>query len=143
MSGVSVKIIEARLDAWAAWAKRNPENVGYARTSISYRMMEDRRFGIRCDRTTGFIEMPEAIAETDRAVAALPKRLREVVFAECFEYAPREAKAKKLRMSRRTFGRMLDTANNTLAKWFSNRETMYSECLTCPKNHVKSGTLEV
>lgn len=128
MAAVSVKIVEVRLDAWAKWAKRNPENVGYAPVSISHRMMEDRRLGIRCDRGSGKVEMPEAIAETDRAVAKLPERLKRVVFADYFEYAPREMKAKKLGMSARHMRRLLDEANTCLAKWFSDQETMFSEC---------------
>jgi hypothetical protein len=128
---------DTRLMAWARWAKQHPESLGYPRLSIIYKVMrrhakrlgavrtslEARIRGLTArgtetrslrPRTVG--EVPVAINEVDRIVAALDPTQKKIIHIEYLlpEY-PEEAKAAEARMYTAEYRRALKRAKLAVA----------------------------
>lgn len=120
---------EARLSAWATWAKDRRHELGYPSISTLYKAMREKStpVGKRIKRETGpeltargtesvvFFESrvdepPEAVAEVEAAVNRLPGDLRLVVTTDYFTIGPIEAKAKLTPWKRARYSQLLESA---------------------------------
>jgi hypothetical protein len=120
---------EARLSAWAAWAKERRHDLGYPSISTLYKAMREkatpigrlvkRKFGpeltARGTESVVFFESrvdepPEAVAEVETVVNKLPGDLRLVVTTDYFTRGPIEAKAKRTPWKRARYSQLLESA---------------------------------
>lgn len=99
----AIAYADSRLSQWGQWARSQPEYLGYPRLSLIYKVLRRRakRLGKIChlvdERIIGLTargtetrslrprlvgEVPQEIAQVDRAVAVLPAIQRQVVRIE-------------------------------------------------------------
>lgn len=101
-----VAYADGRLDAWASWVRSNQQ--GWPPRTLLARVMEEGISGAA--HGTCAESMPMHILETDRAVAHIEQRLRQVVKVYYLTHAASEVKAAKLGVSRATFWRLIERA---------------------------------
>jgi hypothetical protein len=116
---------EGRLSCWARWARDNRDSLGFPTTSLLYKAMRQKserikalnhgRITARGTETVSFTpnyvpEAPEAIAETDRIVAQLPRDLNVVIIADYFTYGPIEVRAGATPWRRARYCQLLEAA---------------------------------
>jgi len=129
--------VDARLMAWGRWAQQYPDALGYPRLSLIYKVMrrharrlgalhrtlEERVRGLtargtqtRSLRPQSVGEVPHAIQEIDRIVAALESIQRKTIHIEYLlpEY-PQEAKAAEAGMYTIEYRRILKRAQRAIA----------------------------
>lgn len=104
-----MKLVHLRLEAWGRWAHDRLQPWP-ARTTLGRLIDEGPGAGHAPQRESA--EIPEPIAETDRAVAHLGDIDRRVVRAYYAEWAPVEQLARRQRMTLRQFQAVL-----TRARW--------------------------
>lgn len=118
--------VDARLTAWAHWARDNRNNLGYPTVSLLYKAMQQTKVGIvrlpdsggltargeqaHVMRAGGHGVIPDAVEEIDRIVARLRPELHKVVVANYFVYGPIEARAKSVGYRRARFFQLLESA---------------------------------
>lgn len=102
-----VRLVHMRLEAWAHWAKDSTPGDWPKRTILG-RLIDE---GPGASHGTATVsDIPEAIAETDRAVAHLPPEDRKVIREFYLSWAPRELIARRLRLTPRRFDAILNRA---------------------------------
>ena len=102
---------DLRLREWADWSKTGRLNIGWPRESISAKMLEWHRVGIRPEGgTPPPVEIPDTIAKVDALVAKLTDAHRKVVVIEYTSDYPREVKVSMSRLKRNQYRRYLDYA---------------------------------
>jgi hypothetical protein len=120
---------EARLSAWATWAKDRRHELGYPSISTLYKAMREKftPIGKRIRREVGpeltargtesvvffqsrVDEPPEAVKEVEAVVNKLPGDLRLVVTTDYFTYGPIEDKAKRTPWKRARYSQLLESA---------------------------------
>ncbi len=105
------RVIHGRLEAWARWS-RDAEARGFSAGTAISRMME---MGINgAGAPTPPVEMPEAIAEIDEAVSALPAAEMKVIRRYYLRWEPTEVSAAALRISVRELQRLLWMARHRI-----------------------------
>ena len=111
-----IKLVHMRLEAWGKWAKDRAPN-GWAERTILGRLIDE---GPGASHSTATVtEIPEAIAETDRAVAHLSGDELRVIKSYYMSWVPREILALRLRMRPKQMDRVLTRARWRLAGFFS------------------------
>jgi hypothetical protein len=102
---------DLRLRAWADWARSGRMNIGWPRLSMTARMVEWNRVGIRPD---GGLPpptiIPDEIAAIDALVAKLPEPQRNVIVIHYTYDDPREVKIRRAKIKRDQYRRYLDYA---------------------------------
>jgi hypothetical protein len=94
---------DCRLDAWASWVRQN--RGAWPANTLLGRIIEQ---GISGAAQAGSVEnMPEHVAETDRAVAHIDRRLQQIVKIYYLMHAASEVKAARCGVSRATFWRLV------------------------------------
>ncbi len=132
----AVVYAEARLNAWASWAREHRAALGYPSVSLLYKVLRRKAMRLpalvehprldRFDKPIGLLtakgtetlsfrprdvgEVPEAIAEVDAAVASLPDDLHSVLMADYFTPGPIEVRAKGTRWKRARYSQLLECA---------------------------------
>lgn len=102
------KAIHLRLEAWARWAKSNPELREYPEENWLYKW---GKYGTDGASQAGPpVTMPEAIEIIERAVTKLGEIDRKVIDAYYLRWAPVAALAVKCRMREREFLNVLRRA---------------------------------
>ena len=102
-----IKLVHFRLEAWGRWSHdRLPGQLPEVNT-IGRLMEEGPGAG---QSSAGPGDMPEAIAETDAAVAHLTGDDRRVLMEYYRAWAPREYLARRLKLSLRAFDAVLSRA---------------------------------
>lgn len=143
----AVVYAEARLDAWATWAREHRAALGYPKVSMIYKVLRRKamRLGSQVDlprvgmgdRPLGFLtargtetvsfkprevgEVPEAIAEIDSVVATLPADLHAVLMADYFTQGPIEARARATPWKRARYSQLLECAKYAVYMALSTR----------------------
>lgn len=98
------KIVHVRLEAWGRWA-RDIETRAWPERSVLGRLIEEGPGAGQAGRPAGYVH-PD-IAAVESAVVRLPPKEREVVREYYTRWAPPEVVARRVRMGRREFGRVL------------------------------------
>lgn len=107
--------VDAELRRWGDWAVKDCLNLGWPKTSLSGRMVEWNRLGIRPDAIGPVsIEIPEPIVRMDRMIAQLPDVQRAVVSVHYTSDEPFEVKCRITRTPRSSYYRLLDRARHAL-----------------------------
>lgn len=103
--------VDSELRRWGDWAVKDCLNLGWPRTSLSGRMVEWNRLGIRPD-TVGPVamEIPEPILRMDGLIGKLPPIQRRVVAIHYTSDDPFEAKCRAAKTPRASYYRLLDRA---------------------------------
>lgn len=107
-----LRIVDARLTAWADWSRSRLPHLGYPRASSIARAIEYGPHGAPAGSRFQRIECPEPVAEMDRIVARLPDLHRRAIVAHYQTGAdePREVRARMARLPLHRFTSVLDTA---------------------------------
>lgn len=105
----------ADMDAWADWIRQYRDGLGFATTSVAYRLMQAKELGVASHGTQIEPEMPANLARVDTAVGRLPKRLKRAFKVYYLWYAPTEDKAARCRCSHAEFYRRLHDARREVA----------------------------
>lgn len=111
-----IRIVHIRLEMWAKWARDKAPN-GWPERTILGRLIEEGPGASQSSHTTS--DMPEGIAETDRAVGHLPDEDRKVVRQYYLHWAPRDVMARKLRMPLTKFDSVLNRARWRICGYLS------------------------
>lgn len=101
--------VDMRLRGWADWARTGRLNIGWPRVSITGKMVEWRRLGIRPD--PGLpppVAIPEEIAVVDALIAKLPEKQRRVILIHYSKDDPIEIKIRLAKLSAGSYRRFLD-----------------------------------
>lgn len=112
-----VRIVHIRLEAWGRWAKEGMPGALPARTLLG-RVIDEGPGAGQSQHQLG--EMPEPIAQTDRAVAHLPHEDRKVIRTYYLHWQPRELLAEHANMSMRRFDAVLNRARWRLCGWLQH-----------------------
>lgn len=114
---------DERLDAWASWVKGR---VGAwpVRTLLG-RIIEQGISGAA--QETGGAFMPDAMLETDRAVAHLHVLERRVIVEYYLTYASSEIKAARCGISRATFWRRLERGQMSIFRTLKSETISYHQ----------------
>jgi hypothetical protein len=121
---VEVAYADGRLDAWASWVRGN-QGAWPPRTLLG-RIIEEGASG--ASQGSGTESMPQAVADTDRAVARLDFELRKVTKVYYLTHASSEIKAVACRCSRATFWRRVERAQvQVYILLCGETETRYSQ----------------
>jgi DNA-directed RNA polymerase specialized sigma24 family protein len=116
-----VAYVDERLDAWASWVRGRLSDWP-ARTLLG-RIIEQGVSGAA--QETGGAFMPDAILETDRAVARLDVLERRVLTEYYLTYASTEIKAARCGISRATFFRRLQRAQMSTFRTLQGETVLY------------------
>lgn len=100
-----VAYADQRLDAWASWVRGN--QVAWPPRTLLARIIEEGVSGAS-QGASGVVSMPEVVAQTDRAVARIPRTLSKVIKIYYLVHAASEIKAARCHCSRRTFWRRVE-----------------------------------
>ena len=111
-----IRIVHVRLEMWAKWARDKAPN-GWPERTILGRLIEEGPGASQC--SAGVSDMPEGVAETDRAVGHLPTEDRGVIRQYYLFWAPREMMARKLRMPVTKFDSVLNRARWRISGFLS------------------------
>ena len=103
-----LKDVDNRLRSWADWSKRGVSEIGWPAVSLTARMVEWNRIGVRPEGHPPPEEIPAPIAVIDRLVAKLPENQRVVVKINYMRSDPLEVKARLAKMPVGRFRRLLD-----------------------------------
>ncbi len=106
------RVIHRRLEAWARWS-RDAEARGFSAGTAISRMMEMGINGAGAECPP--VEMPEAIAEIDEAVSALPKPELKAIRRYYLRWEPTEVSAAALRIEVRELQRLLQLARKRIS----------------------------
>jgi hypothetical protein len=101
--------VDNKIHAWAVWARKHRENVGWPTTSPAWRMMEQNRIGVRIEPQHIPIHIPEDIARIDAVISRLPPKLQRVIHAQYFITGPVEAKARAAKVGLARFRQLLES----------------------------------
>jgi len=102
-----VRLVHMRLEAWAQWA-RDTAPGDWPKRTILGRLIDE---GPGASHGTASVsDIPEPVAETDRAVAHLPPEDRKVIREFYLSWAPRELMARRLKLTPRRFDAILNRA---------------------------------
>jgi hypothetical protein len=111
-----VKLVHLRLEIWGRWAKDKVPGDWPQRTILG-RLIEE---GPSAGHITGSgVQLPEAVAETDTAVAHLAQDEKRVILAFYTRWEPRPTMARRLRLNVKRFDVILNRARWRLVGWFS------------------------
>ena len=105
MSG-EMKLVHLRLEAWGKWAR--DRIAPWPERTVRGRLIDEGPGAGHA--APGVAEIPEPIAETDRAVAHLGDIDRRIVRTYYVEWAPLEQLARRAKMSPRQFQNVLNRA---------------------------------
>jgi hypothetical protein len=108
---------DERLYEWARWS-RGGDWIGLPSVTVLGRVMEQGVLGAgQSGRPT--MDIPEHIAEVDRAVSQLAEPLRNVCKAQYLTRGDLPVKARRLKISRNSFKSRLEIARRRVAVWLN------------------------
>lgn len=104
-----LKEVDIALRSWADWALSSRVHIGWPRVSMTGRMVEWHRIGIRPERMAPLpVHIPDQVARVDALVAKLPDQQRLVLMTHYMRDEPIEVKIRATRMRAGTYRRYLD-----------------------------------
>jgi hypothetical protein len=86
--------LAADMDAWAYWMKQHSDGIGFASTSVAWRLMQAKKVGIASRGTGVEPEMPETVAHVNEGVEKLDRREKKAFHVFYLHYARAEDKAR-------------------------------------------------
>jgi hypothetical protein len=108
-----IVMVDRLCEKWARWARDQFVGIGWARTSITGKMIEWHELWLQPEKlypAAGKDKAPDGVMLIDRAVARLPLSLRRCVEIEYFNGGPDSVKAKRLGISRTDYRQHLRSA---------------------------------
>lgn len=102
------KMVHVRLEAWADWVRTELPRE-FPSITVLGRVIEQGALGA-AQGTAAPINMPEAVAITEKAVLRLGQIDQKVIRAYYFNWAPVEMLARRVHMRRREFENVLRRA---------------------------------
>ena len=110
-----LKLVHLRLEAWGRWSR--DKLAPWPERTVLGRLIEEGPSAGEAGR--GVTELPEPIAETDRAVAHLGEIDRKVIRIYYTEWQPAEYLARRCGMERRRFDSVLNRARWRIAGYLA------------------------
>jgi hypothetical protein len=107
--------IAADMDAWAYWMKQHGDGLGFASTSVAWRLMKAKEVGIAARGTSVDPEMPETVAQVNEGVEKLNRKEKKAFHVYYLHYARAVDKAKTCHCDVGEFYRRVKRARRTVA----------------------------
>lgn len=106
-----LKAADLRLREWGDWSRQGRLNIGWPRESMTQRMVDWNRIGVRPERgPPAPISIPDDVAKVDSLVAKLPEQQKRVVTIHYTRDDPREVKLRMAKLKGDQYRRCLDYA---------------------------------
>jgi hypothetical protein len=109
-----LKEVDRRLWRWGDWSRDMGHTIGWAATSVAWRLAHIHETGQSFSSVTPEIHMPDDIEEVEKAVLKLPPDLSAIVHIQYFSGDPIELKARRAKLHRGVYSSRLENLRWTM-----------------------------